>query len=429
MSKHIIWLQEEIKRWLAEGIISVDQAQTLNARYPVQQQNNSWGKIIFSAIGALLIGLGVILFFAYNWDAMHRLLKLALILGAVVASHMVGWYLSFTRPHSQRLGESLHLLGTLLFGAGIWLIAQIYHIDEHYPNGILLWSLGAIAMAWALNSTVQALLAMALLGFWCGSEIFDFRRELTWAPWMIGFLVIPFAWRKNSPLLMFFASILFLLLLFFVSIGNEFELVIHLLFILALGYMTVSKLVTRFGRDGLGNILFSVGTLVYFILLFAFSFVDIIDDFYIKTVTPFDFILYVLIPTVLVLGLGVAVWRDRQNLLPSRADQIDAGLKYLTVSVFVVSTLTLKSGLPAIIFNLALFVHSILYLLSGMEHLRWQRVAFGAFMLALLIFVRFLDLFDSLLLRSLAFIGLGVGLFVVGVMFSRQKEKELTQHG
>jgi len=33
-----------------------------------------------------------------------------------------------------------------------------------------------------------------------------------------------------------------------------------------------------------------------------------------------------------------------------------------------------------------------------------------------------------LLLRSLAFIGLGIGLFVVGIVFSRQKEKELKPH-
>lgn len=40
----------------------------------------------------------------------------------------------------------------MLFGAGIWLVAQIYHIEEHYPNGFLIWGLGAMALAWALPS-------------------------------------------------------------------------------------------------------------------------------------------------------------------------------------------------------------------------------------------------------------------------------------
>ena len=45
--------------------------------------------------------------------------------------------------------KSLHLAGTILFGAGIWLVAQIYHIDEHYPNAFFFWGFGAMTMAWA----------------------------------------------------------------------------------------------------------------------------------------------------------------------------------------------------------------------------------------------------------------------------------------
>jgi uncharacterized membrane protein len=55
-------------------------------------------------------------------------------------------------PERTGLIGGLHLLGTMMFGAGIWLIAQIYHIDEHYPNALLIWSLGALGLAWALPS-------------------------------------------------------------------------------------------------------------------------------------------------------------------------------------------------------------------------------------------------------------------------------------
>ena len=434
MKNHVQWLRQEIQHWLADGIIDTGQARQLNDRYPLADSNTSWGKIIFSAIGALLIGLGVILFFAYNWDAMHRLVKLSIVLSMVVISHGIGWYLSFQRPHSQHLGESLHLLGTLLFGAGIWLIAQIYHIDEHYPNGILIWSLGAMAMAWVLNSTVHALLAMALIGFWCGAEIFDFQAELDWAPWVIGALVIPFAWHKNSPLLMFFACALFMFLLFIVSIANDLQLTLHLLFIIALGLMTAAKIVPRFNRQALENVMFGIGTLVYFALLFTFTFVEAVDDLYIDELEIVPIGSYIVLPLLLVAGIGKVLWQHRATLLPSNADLIDAILKWITVLLFTVLTFVFDSGLPAFVFNIILFAHSILYLLSGMEHLRWQRVAFGGFILALLILVRFLDLFDSLLLRSLAFIVIGVGLFVVGVLFSRQKAsnlqtEELAQHG
>jgi len=443
MRKHILWLKQEIQSWTDEGIISSDQAQQLSARYNAITTDNPWGKVIFSAIGALLIGLGVILFFAYNWEAMHRFTKLALVLVAVIIAHGAGWHLSFRNAthdaihnknsqaqSSARLGESLHLLGSILFGAGIWLIAQIYHIDEHYPNGILIWSLGALAMAWALSSSLQALLAMALIGFWCGAEVFDFRRDLDWAPWVIAALVMPLAWRKNSPLLMFFSSVLFLLLLFFVSVFNDFEMVVHLLFILAVGFMSLAKLVPAFRRAELSGVLYGVGTLVYFSLLFAFTFTGVITDIYLNQVNTLALVMYLLLPLCIVLGIGFVVWRQREQLLPSSIDRIDASLKFLTLIAFMGSTLLTNSGMPAILFNVVMFVHSILYLLSGMEHVRWQRVAFGSFILALLVFVRFLDLFDSLLLRSLSFVLLGIGLFVIGILFSRQKaSQEVSQHG
>ena len=73
----------------------------------------------------------------------------------------------------------------MLFGAGIWLVAQIYHIDEHYPNGILIWSLGALALAWSLPSLAQGFLAVLLVSLWAGVEIFDFRWTADWAPVLV----------------------------------------------------------------------------------------------------------------------------------------------------------------------------------------------------------------------------------------------------
>ena len=40
----------------------------------------------------------------------------------------------------------------MLFGAGIWLVAQVYHIEEHFPDGFLIWGIGALALAWAMPS-------------------------------------------------------------------------------------------------------------------------------------------------------------------------------------------------------------------------------------------------------------------------------------
>lgn len=426
MRKQYAWLRQEIQQWQNEGLVSSEQALALADRYVDDGQKNSWGKIIFSAIGAVILGLGVILFFAYNWDGMHRYLKLATVLSGIVVAHSLAWYLSFYSKHYQRIGESLHLLGTILFGAGIWLVAQIYHIDEHYPNAILVWSLGALAMAWVRSSSIHALLAMVLLGIWSATEVFDFRQYSSAAPWIVALGVLPFAWRKKSLLLMFFAAVLFLLMLFFSAINIQNELAFNLLFIIALAYIGFAKFSHGFGQGQFDNIFRVIGTLIYVVFLYLFSFSDVIDDLYIDALATGTLLLYWYLPIFVTVLIWLGVWVKRQAIPQTQLDLIDTGLTLFTSAVFLilVGIVQPEDADYSLFFNLIFFSHGILYLLRGMESLRWPQVALGGLMLASLIFARFLDLFDSLLTRSLAFVILGTVLMLVGVLYSRQKAKQ-----
>ena len=60
-------------------------AVALRKRYPVS--GSGWGQSILSVIGAAVAGLGVILFFAYNWAELHKYLKLALVFAGLMLSH------------------------------------------------------------------------------------------------------------------------------------------------------------------------------------------------------------------------------------------------------------------------------------------------------------------------------------------------------
>ncbi len=62
----INWLLTEVDQWVREGIIAPGQVTKIKNRYPTPGEAISWGKIIFLSSGAILIGLGVILLFAYN---------------------------------------------------------------------------------------------------------------------------------------------------------------------------------------------------------------------------------------------------------------------------------------------------------------------------------------------------------------------------
>jgi uncharacterized membrane protein len=170
MSKEIRWLYAESERWVREGILSAEQAARLRALYPAPTPTRPWATLIFCGLGAVIVGLGVILLFAYNWHAMPKIAKLVTVFAALAAAHAGGLYLFQAKPRYRAMGEALTVAGTMLFGAGIWLVAQIYHIDEHFPTGFLIWGLGAFLLAWTLPSIFQALVALALLTIWAGTE-------------------------------------------------------------------------------------------------------------------------------------------------------------------------------------------------------------------------------------------------------------------
>ena len=206
MDKNIRWLLTEIDRWKAEGLVSPEQGDRIRQRYAQPPapaaESVPWGLLVFATAGAIVIGLGVILLFAYNWDEIPKPGKLALVFGAVIAAHLAGARLLAKDGWQPKLGEALAALGTMFYGAGIWLVAQIYNIDEHYPNGFLFWALGALAMAWALRSVANGLLAIVLVVIWGSCEAFDFRAPQYWSILLIAGGLVPLAWQQRSALLL-----------------------------------------------------------------------------------------------------------------------------------------------------------------------------------------------------------------------------------
>ena len=207
MSKQARWLQEELKAWVADRLVSSEQAERIRLRYAESKTGAPWSTIIFAGLGASVFGLGVILLFAYNWQAIPKAGKLGVIFLSILASHATGLWLFARRDGRRSLGEALTILGTMLYGAGIWLVAQIYHIDEHFPNGFLLWAVGALVLAWAMPSIAQGILAAVLLCIWACSETWKFDHTLHVAPWIILLGVGGLSWQLRSRTLLVFVLI------------------------------------------------------------------------------------------------------------------------------------------------------------------------------------------------------------------------------
>jgi hypothetical protein len=242
MNRHVRWLREQLLLWVAQGIVSPAQANRIRSLYPEPKAGAPWGTIIFAGLGAVVFGLGVILLFAYNWQAIPKAGKLAVIFLAILAAHGAGQWL-LAKPGWQRpVGEALAVLGTMLYGAGIWLVAQIYHIQEHYPNGFLFWALGALALAWAMPSVAQGILAVVLLCIWGCSEAWGFDRAMHAAPLLLLVAGGGLAWWLRSVLLLVLVLAGFTLALLAAAGSLTGDLVLPVWLCVAAGFIAVGKL-------------------------------------------------------------------------------------------------------------------------------------------------------------------------------------------
>ncbi|MDH3320202.1 MAG: DUF2157 domain-containing protein [Betaproteobacteria bacterium] len=424
MSKHLQWLKQELAQWRAEGLVDAALAQRILARYPAVAERN-WSRIIFSAIGATLVGLGVILFFAYNWQELPKAAKLALAIGALVVAHGGAMAVARRANASHGLVEGLHVLGTMLFGAGIWLVAQIYHIDEHYPNAFLVWSLGALALAWAMPSMVQALLALFLVTFWAGVELFDFHTAVHGAPLLVVLGVLPLAWWRRSPALLFFALAVLYLVTAFAAGASDAKMLLPLLFLMGAAALVTGAAAPATDFPAAGGPLSTLGLLVVLGCSYLLSFRDAAG-----LLRKVDFSK----PGVVIyLGAaGAALALALVLLARGRLAQLDGyrrwqlglvgvGLIIVLASVFLLAG---GGGWPVVLsFNAIVLGLAALLILEGSEHLRPKLVAAGCLLFALVAIGRYADLFTSLLVRAAVFVVLGASLFFVGNFYSRSRRR------
>ncbi|HAV42869.1 TPA: hypothetical protein DCX15_02495 [bacterium] len=174
--KNISWLKKELNTWLKERIITEEQAEKIKQKYEIPEEKGLVpSKFIaaISIIGAVLLGAGIILLIASNWQKIPKVAKLSMLFGAIFLVNHFGYHLTYLRNY-PKTGRGLLFLGSLLFGAGIWLVAQIYHITSRYHNGILFWSLGIFPVALLLKEVPILAFSSGLLTFWGIWKCIDF---------------------------------------------------------------------------------------------------------------------------------------------------------------------------------------------------------------------------------------------------------------
>jgi uncharacterized membrane protein len=435
--KFLRQLEKAVPEWVGRGLLSAQSGQEIIS---FEKRRAAGGipylTVALSILGVLLLGSGVISFFAANWNWLPKIAKLGVLFGSMwFAYGAAGWLLM--RAGRPLVAEALLLLGVILFGANIWLIAQIYHISAHYPNGVLTWALGALAAAWLLPSH-PALCAAALLGIlWTGMESFGFDRPVHW-PYLVFWLaclppLLRHQWRfaaHAQAIGLLFWSWCTALHVEWVARGAMLYLV-QLYFLGYLALFLAGMLLER-SHGELAVIVKRYSGLAALTALFLLTFPEMHrpDHWAVAgdSIAPAQVSSW-LLATLATLLLVVAIaWRHRLSVRQGdQPSHLDSGWLLLAViAVLIVVNLNGTGSyarLVPLLFNLVFFGGLVWLIYAGIatHDKGLVNVAFAFF--AMGIVARYLDTFWTLLGRSYFFMGGGVVLLVAGIFLERGRRR------
>lgn len=408
-------LQREMTHWTKEGLISPETEAILRQRYPVAKKSMTQ---TLAVLGSLLLGIGVILFFAANWGVMPRVLKVAVVVLSFTLSYSAGYYLRYVTGSYPKVGYAFICLGSILYGSSIWLIAQIFHLPAEAGMGFFLWYVGVIPVAYLFNSTFNLTLALVNLVAWFLAGHYPLGWPYLIFPLLLGGTVLPLAIRKKdwfSFTIAVIASYIWFVPLGVKLAGIEFSFQLGftglLLFSIIL-YLLVQQLKDKsfFAID----FLLGLSLAGLFVGLSPFTFNDFLRGFDGLEVLPgFSYLVAASLLIIIALKL-----KDKKVSLH------DLPLLLLYPCLYSFAPSLYSNQFLLIGNNLVLFVIALLSIYYGYVLKRPLIFNLSMVMFAAAIVMKYFDFFFALMPRSVFFMSGGV-LLLLGSFLMEYKRRDL----
>jgi uncharacterized membrane protein len=426
-------LRQDLPLWVKQGWVKPGGDKSILAHVAGEPGGAHFLTIAFAMLGVLLLGSGIITFFAANWQAMAKVTKLIVLFGGMGLAYGLAYY--FESRESSRLAQAMLLLGVILFGSNIMLIAQIYHIDAHYPNGVLLWALGGMLTAQVLRSQAALIAAIPLAVLWTGMEFFGFSRHVHWPFLIVWLLLLPPIYQNKWKAALHLAMIALLFWSWFVFIEAPDRYArLYLIQVCFLAYLALF-IVGRVMRTYNNLTVFSGTVQAYSIVaslfsLYALTFPELnrglaswMTNSPARAAASTTWLL--ITAGALIIVLLAAWWNHRRTENIDRPAYLNWGYGVLALTIMLeVINLFLPGrygGPMAILYNLLFFGGIIWLIYAGVHGGDRALVNLSFFFFALGLLSRYFDTFWTLLNRSYFFMAGGLLLIAGGYFLERQR--------
>ena len=435
-SREVRWLNSELPKLTETGIINEETAARIRDHYFNQDEKPAYNiaLIITSILGALLIGGGITLIFAYNWEDLSRSSRTILSFAPLITAQLFFGFAYFFRKDSLAWKESTSGFLMLMMGTSIALIDQTYSLGGRMQDFVLTWMLLTIPLIYLANSTLVSILYMMGIAWWTSltGSFFYYGEDIYY--WVLIIAVIPHLLINTDPKNITIRSNI-LGWTFAISLVLAANWIIPVKYapyryllkgciyaaLYLVGKYYYAKGSTMWARPfqtvGIAGVAISSMILSY---KWHFMFEDISDWFresdYEGTAHVINIALVSIFST---LYLGMIIFHKiKKNhfnyFVPLYPWLVLAGIYLYNID---------HSRLTVILFNLFIFAYGIYYLVNGFKQRTIALVNAGMAFISALILIRFFDSHVSFLVKGTAFIIVGVGFLVANIILLKKMKK------
>ncbi|MEI6082784.1 MAG: DUF2157 domain-containing protein [Verrucomicrobiota bacterium] len=421
-SKQIQWLYEELPKLTQAGVVPAEVAEKLRQHYGAAEcGGRRWAIVLFGILGGALIGAGIILLLAHNWDELSRPVRAVISFLPLVIAVALAAFVIWKRAGSTAWSESVGIFWALAIGATISLVAQTYHISGDFPAFILTWSLAGLPIVYLLNCSSAALLFWVGATVWAGHACWN-RDEAMWF-WPLAALAVPHLWlvaRTNryrprvAMLIWGLAGCAAFGIGFGLTHRIEHAWIPVFTSYFAVLYMIGSRWFDE-GRTFWQRPLQTIGALGVIALGVALTFGDAWRGTFRQGDWPGLFQSPLVVLPVAAVVLWVYTW--------TRQDPVALLFGGLPVVGMIGTALAAGHAgvVVLVLMNVYVLGLGVALITLGVRDQRLGVVNLGMLVTSVLIIARFFDSDMGFVLRGLAFIAVGIGFLVTNVMLIRRK--------
>jgi len=387
--------------------------------------------VIFGVLGALLVGLGILLIIAHNWDILSRNVKSVLAFVPMLGAQILCGWLLVRRSDSMAWKEGASTFLFLSVGASISLVSQIYHISGDLSTYLLVWMSLSLPVIYLMNSSFTSLLYLiGITWYSCEAGYWSHRIDQPYLYWILLILAIPhylmLIKRNSGSNYVRFHNLLIVISLV-ISLGTVARANSELIYIAYLSLFAIFLLIEGiplFQKNKDHNLIFEIaGFSGSMIILFILSF----SRFWNHLSTMHHAVDQLLvsremIPVILTtLIASVLLYRNIRTQTLSRIKPIAfLYLIYILIYVFLGS----MPSLAIIFINMLILFLGVSTIIIGLRLNHIGVLNLGLLIITILVICRFFDTELSFMLRGFLFIGVGIGFFLMNYRMLKSRKNE-----